>query len=117
MVTVPLDVSVSATADVNGIARARIGPQVYGHEWHVSRIVTTTNDFINRNELKIYLNGEALGRIIAGTYNANQDFNEDDFTLQTLDTLIAVWEKCAESTICTLQLQGTIKDKRGKNAF
>lgn len=112
MATVPLDVSVTAIADADGIARGRIGPQVYGHEWRVSRIVTTTNDFVNRNDLKVYLNGESQNRMIAGTYNGNQDFNEDDFTLQTLDFLIAVWSGCAEGTDCTLQLQGTITDRR-----
>lgn len=112
MATIPLDVSVNATADADGFARGRIGPQVYGHEWRVSRIVTTTNDFANRNELRIYLNGESQNRLIAGSYSANQDFNEDDFTLQTLDFLLAVWSGCAPDTICTLQLQGIIKDRR-----
>lgn len=112
MVAVALDVSVNATADGSGIARARIGPQTYGHEWRVARMVTTTNDFANRNELRVYLNGESLNRMLAGTYNANQDFNETDLTLQTLDTLIAVWTKCAPGTICNLQLQGTIRDRR-----
>ena len=113
MSTVPLDVSVSATAGADGIARAQIGPTIYGHTWEVRRIVTTTNDFVLRNELKLYLNAENLGRMIGGSYNGNQDFNEDDFTLQTLDKLIPVWSLCTTGTICTLQLQGLIHDRRG----
>lgn len=112
MTTVPLDVSVNATAGADGFARGRIGPQVYGHSWRVSRLVTTTNDFVNRNDLRVFLNGESLNRMIAGSYNGNQDFNEDDFTLQTLDFLLAVWSGCVPGTICTLQLQGTIQDRR-----
>ncbi len=112
MHAIALNESVNATAGADGFARARIGPQIFGHEWHVTRIATTTSDFINRNELRVFLNGESLGQMVAGSYNANQDFNEDDFTLQTLDVLICVWSGCAPGTICTLQLQGTIKDRR-----
>lgn len=112
--TTALDLSVTGIAGADGIARSRIGPTVYGHEWHVSRLVTSTNDSTNRNELRIYLNGESPNRLIAGTYNANQDFNEDDFTLQTLDALIPVWSLCVPGTICVLTVQGTIRDKRAR---
>lgn len=113
MGTVALNESITATAGPDGIARAELGPKVYGHEWAVTRLTTTTNDFANRNELHVYLNGESLGQMVAGSYNANQDFNDDDFTLQTLDRLIIVWSKCTPGTFCTFQLQGVIKDRRG----
>jgi hypothetical protein len=110
---IALDVSVNATANANGVARGSLGPTVYGHSWNISRITTTTNDFNKRNEVRVYLNGESQQRLLAGSYNGNQDFNETTVTLQTLDKLIPVWSGCTPGTVCTLQVQGTITDRRG----
>ncbi len=112
MGTVPLDVSITAQAGPDGIARGEIGPTIYGHTWEVRRIATTTNDFVNRNECRVYLNAENSGRMVGGSYNGNQDFNEDDIKLQSLDKLKAVWSMCAPGTQCVLQLQGLIHDRR-----
>lgn len=112
MQRVPLDVDISATFDVNGNARARIGPSVYGHKWHIARMVTSTTDTVLVPELRIYLNGEAPNRLLDGSYSGNLDTSAMELTLQTLDKLVIVWSLGTPGAIATLTVQGIIEDAR-----
>jgi hypothetical protein len=112
MPAIALDESIIAVADANGIATGQNGPARFGHSWHVARMTTTTDDFVNRNECVVYLNAATPDRVIGGSYNGNRDTDADPFTLQTLDKLIAVWTGCVPGTNCVLQIIGTIEDGR-----
>lgn len=111
MKEVSLDVTTSATFSALGIATAQLGPMVYGHTWRIRRMVTKTTSLV-RTELRVYLNGVGDTNLVAGTYNANMDFNETDVTLQNLDKLYFVWSLGTVATIATIKLQGLITDAR-----
>lgn len=106
MATRPLDTSASAVFGATGVARLRIGPQVFGDSWRVRRMtVNTTSDA--DTDVRVYLNAEMDSRLVAGSFSGNRDFNETDLTLQTLDTLIVVWVDGTPGANATFVLQGT----------
>lgn len=106
MTTRPLDTSSSATFDASGIARLRIGPQVFGESWRIRRMVVSTTS-VNDTDVRVYLNAEMDSRLIAGSFSGDRDFNETDVTLQTLDQLIVVWVSGTPGAVATFVLQGT----------
>ena len=111
MSTRPLNVSRNATADANGRAVARLGPQVFGETWHVTRMVVFTVTS-NNSEARVYLNAEQPSSLIGGTYAGEQDFNETVVDLATLDTLICVWNAVPVGDIAVFSLQGTTSSGR-----
>lgn len=106
MTTRPLDTSVNTLFGANGVARLRIGPQVFGESWRIRRMVVST-DSTSDTDVRIYLNAEMDSRLVAGSYSGNRDFNETDMTLQTLDTLIVVWVEGSPNANASFILQGT----------
>ena len=106
MTTRPLNVSRSAVVNATGVAEARLGPQVYGETWRVRRMVVYTTTPV-ATQARVYLNGVMPTNLVAGTYSGNQDFNETDLTLQTIDTLICQWTGATVGDTAVFSLQGT----------
>jgi hypothetical protein len=105
---VPLNQSKSATISAAGIARLEMGPTVYGHKWNIRRmVVSSTSDL--PTEARVYLNANAPSALLAGSYAGNQDFNETDVTLQTLDRLLVEWINGTPGAIATFQVQGIVE--------
>ena len=102
----PLNASRSATVLPSGTAEARLGPQVYGETWHITRMVVYTTSQANA-EARVYLNGILPTNLIAGTYSGEQDFNETVVDLNTFDTLICVWSNGNPGDTATFSLAGT----------
>ena len=100
-----LDTNASATFNSAGIARVRLGPKVFGETWRVRRMTVST-DSVDDTDVKVYLNSEIATRMVAGSYSGNRDFNETDLTLQTLDTLIVVWDSGTPGAHADFLLQG-----------
>ena len=106
MVQRPLDTNASGVFDAAGIARVRLGPKVFGDTWRVRRMTVST-DSVDDTDVKVYLNSEIATRMVAGSYSGNRDFNETDLTLQTLDTLICVWDSGTLGAHADFIIQGT----------
>ena len=102
----PLDTNATATFDSTGVARLRIGPKVFGETWRVRRMTVATSSGGGETNARVYLNSEIATRMVAGSYSGNQDFNETDVTLQTLDELIVVWDGGSPGTRADFLLQG-----------
>jgi hypothetical protein len=107
----PLNTSVSAVFSAAGIARARIGPTVYGENWRIRRMTVSTTSTVD-TDVRVYLNSEIDTQLVAGSFSGNQDFNETDLTLQTLDNLIIVWVGGSIGANASFLLQGTVEDSR-----
>ena len=102
----PLDTNASGIFDANGVARVRLGPQVFGETWRVRRMTVSSSSPAGETDARVYLNSEIATRMVAGSYSGNQDFNETDVTLQTLDTLIVVWNGGTPGARADFLLQG-----------
>lgn len=102
----PLDTNASASFDSTGVARVRIGPKVFGETWRVRRMTVSTSTTGGETDARVYLNSEIATRMVAGSYSGNQDFNETDITLQTLDELIVVWQGGTVGTRADFLVQG-----------
>lgn len=102
-----LDTSASAVFDGSGTAILRLGPQVYGHSWTVSRLVISTGSTLP-TKCRIYLNNVVDSRLVAGSYSGNRDFDETTLPLFNLDILIAVWTGGTPDSYATLNVQGTL---------
>lgn len=107
MSKVPLNAAQSATFDAAGVAQIIVGPAVYGHQWNVRRMTVTTTSVLD-TETRVYLNAVTPSGLLAGSFAGNQDFNETDVTLQTLDRLIARWINGTPGAIATFQVQGIV---------
>jgi hypothetical protein len=104
----PLDTNLNAVFGTDGVARGTIGPTVYGDKWRVRRMVVSTDSAAD-TDARVYLNLEIPSRMVAGSYSGNQDFNETDITLQTLDRLIVVWNSGTPAARAAFLIQGTIE--------
>lgn len=110
MKTIPLNVSVSATFGANGQARASIGPTVYGTDWIVKRMVTTTSSTLESQQ-NVYFNVESASSLIDGTYSGNSDTDDTEIPLHTLDKLVFVWTNGTPGAVATAILSGDIQIK------
>jgi hypothetical protein len=68
--------------------------------------MTVSTDSTSDTDARVYLNSENPSRMIAGSYSGNQDFNETDITLQTLDTFICVWNSGTPGARADFIVQG-----------
>jgi hypothetical protein len=116
----PLDVSISTTfvSDSAGgsVARAQIGPTVYGTTWHVTSVSTqTTSDtsVFGSSQLLVYQDFESPSRYLYGSYSGENDTASGDETiLMTLSKLVLVWTKGSLGSIATAMLRGWVEDMR-----
>src|SRR5215216_6641352 len=97
MAYIPLNVTASATFSAGGsgaIARCQLGPQIFGVNWKVNRVIvsTTVSNPDIASQCKIYRNYEADAQFFFGTTNGENDSNADEFDLYTLEKLIFVWD-------------------------
>src|SRR4051812_17283064 len=120
MKTYPLDVSVSATFVDDGagssVARAQIGPQVFGTLWHVKSVASQTNsttaDF-GSSQLLVYQDTETPSRFLYGTFSAENDSAGGDETrLDTLSKLVLVWTRGDIGSIATATIRGMVEELR-----
>lgn len=118
MATIPLYESASAkfVDDGNGgtVARVTLSPQRFGSKWTVTRIVVSTTSSGNNgsSQFRIYRNSEQPSAMIDGTYSGDQDVDETNFTVQTMEQLICVWTKGDLGTEGTVVITGTIDTGR-----
>jgi hypothetical protein len=120
MKTYPLDSSVSATFVSDGagssIARAQIGPTVFGIKWHVQSVATqTTSDRseFGSSQLLVYQDTETPSRFLYGSFNADGDVASGGETaLETLSKLVLVWTQGNIGSIATATIRGTVEDSR-----
>lgn len=110
MKTYPLLVSISATFGANGEARAILGPVVFGTDWTVKRIVTTTTSVLE-SVLNVYFNVESVSSRIDGTYSGNKDVDDAEIPLRTLDKLVFVWQNGTPGAVATVILSGEVQAK------
>jgi hypothetical protein len=117
----PLDTSISATFVDDGtgtgsVARAQIGPTVYGTNWHVTGVSTqTTSDTTQygSSQLLVYQDFESPSRFLYGSFSAENDTaSGDETTLMTLSKLILVWTRGNIGAIATATLRGWVEDAR-----
>ncbi len=90
MSVIPLSAQANATFNAQGIARAIVGPQRFGTTWNVKRIVTNAT---SKCELRVYRNSESPNALLDATYTGEQDINETDILLVTLESLVFVWSQ------------------------
>ncbi len=93
-----------------GIARAAVGPQKFGTTWNVKRIVTNAD---SKCELRVYRNSESPNALLDATYTGEQDINETDITLATLESLVFVWSEGIPGKNAIGIITGTQDDGRG----
>jgi hypothetical protein len=105
-VTRPLDTNRTAIFGADGVARLRIGPQVFGERWHIRRMTVNTTS-ANDTDVRVFLNAEIDTRMIDGSFTGNRDFSETNLTLQTLDNLIVVWVDGTPGAFASFLVQGT----------
>jgi len=108
---IALNEYVRATFDASGIARATIGPQIYGTKWLVDRINVTSTSVLS-SQCRVYLNAEVDTALFTGTYSGNQDSDDSDFTMDTLDKLIFVWSGGTVGAVATAIVTGKIETGR-----
>jgi hypothetical protein len=121
MTTYPLDVSISATFVSDGaggsVARAAIGPTVYGTTWHVTAVstqTTSTQASFGSAQLLVYQDSETPSRYLFGSFSADNDVatGDGEVLLMTLSKLSMVWTKGDIGSIATAVLRGTVEDMR-----
>lgn len=105
--TTPLDVSASGIIGSNAIGSVELAPMAYGVRWNIRRMVVSSTS-AKQTECRVYLGFVSINRLQATTFIGNEDYNETDITLQTLDRLIAMWTNGVPGAIVTLQLQGLV---------
>ena len=117
----PLDISVTAVFVDDGtgngsVARAQIGPTVYGTKWHVTSVSTqTTSDTTQygSSQLLVYQDTESPSRYLYGSFNAENDTASGDETeLQTLSNLLFVWTKGNIGATAIAVIRGWVEDAR-----
>jgi hypothetical protein len=116
----PLDLSITATFISDGaggsIARAQVGPSVFGTIWHVTAVATqTTSDTtqFGSSQLLVYQDTESPSRFLYGSFNAESDVaSGDETTLMTLSKLLFVWTKGNIGATAIAIVRGTVEDAR-----
>jgi hypothetical protein len=120
MKSYPLDTSVSATFISDGaggsVARAEIGPKVFGTMWRVKSVATQTTSTLadfGSSQLLVYQDYESPSRYLFGTFSAENDTASGDETpLETLSKLILVWTKGDIGSIATATVRGIVEEQR-----
>ncbi len=110
MTVMHLGTQATSKFNAEGFARAIIGPQKFGTTWNVKRIVTNAD---SKCELRVYRNSESPNALLDATYSGEQDINETDITLATLESLVFVWSKGISGQNAIGIITGTQDDGRG----
>lgn len=107
MSSITLMTSVNAVFGADGMARASVGPRVFGVTWTVERYGTNTNSATD-TKLFVYRNNESDANYLDSSDNANNDVSDNNaIPLQTLDTLLFVWSGGSVGAIATASIFGT----------
>lgn len=99
--------STSAVFNAAGVARASLGPAVYGSRWNVDRMVATTTSVLP-TQCDVYRNVESPLSKIDSTRTGNNDTSETNLDLRPPDTLIFVWTNGTPGATATAILAGTL---------
>lgn len=117
MTRIPLSVSAMATFTDDGqggtVARASLAPTVFGTQWFIKRVViSTTSNADVASRFYMYRNSESPANMVDGSYDGDQDTNETDIFLNTLDTLLFRWEGGSLGSLATVVLGGEMETGR-----
>lgn len=101
----------NAAFDASGVARIRLGPKIYGHKWHIDRMLVTTTS-VATTTAKVYKNVENAASKMDFTNSGNDDVSETSLDLATLDSLLFVWTGGTPGRFAMATLYGTIDPGR-----
>lgn len=106
MVRRRLLISADDTFDANGVATVRIGPEVYGDVWIITRVnVSSTSALATTGTL--YLNVVRASNQLDTSAGANADTSDtSDINLGTTEKLIFRWRGGTPGAIATMTLYG-----------
>lgn len=108
--------SVTATFGADGVARASIGPSVYGAKWHVDRIVVSTTSVLP-STCTVYRNVEAASAQLDHTRTGNADTSETSLDVPSPDALIFVWLGGTPGAVATAVISGTLNTGRTRAIY
>lgn len=107
MPTYRLAESARATADNNGRAVARIGPQRAFETWNVTRLTVQSTSSTLVPTAKVYQGLITDSLLIDGTYTGTLDHTDTSIRLESGHDIIVVWEGGDVGSECTFTVQGT----------
>jgi len=100
----------SQSAIINSAGRAvcTAGPERYGEQWRVTRMVTNITPITAgvNTRLDVYRNSETPSQMVDGTYTAEQNVSETDIGLRSGEKLVFVWSGGTPNSIATIILTG-----------
>lgn len=98
------------------VARAQLGPTVYGIDWRVQSIVTTTSSTQTQygsSQLIVYQGQESPTSQLFGSYSGDNDVaSGDEYYVMNLDRLVFVWTKGDIGSFATAIIRGVVEDAR-----
>lgn len=95
----------TAQFGADGVARIRIGPQVYGTKWNIRRVAIQSTS-ATKPVFTMYRNSEQISSFVDGSKSGNSDSSETDIELLTLDQLICVWHNGTPGSYAAVSVQG-----------
>jgi hypothetical protein len=101
---------------LDSICQASVGPTVFGINWMVTSITTTTTstgtEFNRSSELIVYQDAITPSAQMFGTFNADNDVATGEFYIPTLSKLVFVWQHGDVGTVATVIIRGNVESDR-----
>lgn len=106
MSNVPLNESVTGTADAGGIARLALGPLRAFETWAIASTTFSSTSSVKIPTGKLYRGAEVPSRLIDGTYTGTLDTTDTAYKLRSGEKAVAVFTGCDVGAQCTMTLEG-----------
>lgn len=100
--TIPLLVDIATTLNASGAGEVSLKPPQYNQTWKVSLAAVSVSSAVLEPECRLYQDG----RFIGGTYSGSLDSTDLNVTLQSNQSIKAVWTGGDTGATATLTLQG-----------
>ncbi len=99
-----------ATFDSTGVARLQFGPSTPFSVWHITSIMTTEKAPGGDTGivLKLYRGTTAESGLQDGTYTAEFDFSDCDYTIKVGEQIYCVWTPGTQGNVMSLRISGDL---------